>query len=122
MQKDTYKKNDYKKDYKKDFSRKPFRKRLNRADFYLPGCPEGVKVPDSDKFTLEKALKYLKRQLKDSEKLLLVKERRYFEKPSAKRVKKMERARAMQKSHDAMIRRLDKQYESWLVMTPQGAR
>ena len=124
MQKDNYKKKDYKKDFnnRKDFSRKPFRKKLNRADFYLPGCPEGVRVPDPDKYTLEKALKYLKRQLKDSEKLLLVKERRYFEKPSSKRVKKMERARALQKRHDAMQRRTDKHYESWLVMTPRGAR
>ena len=57
--------------YKKDFKKRPFKKRHTRADFYLPGCPEGVKVPDGESGTLERAMKYLKRQLKDSEKLFL---------------------------------------------------
>ena len=118
MQKDNYKK----KGFNKDFKKRPFRKKHNRADFYLQGCPEGVKVPDAESGTLERALKYLKRQLKDSEKLLLVKERRYFEKPSAKRRKKMDRAKAMQKRHDKIMARRDKSYQSWLVMTPRGAK
>ena len=75
MQKDNYKK-DFKKDnYKKDFKKRPFRKRHTRADFYLPGNPDGVKVPDSEPGTLEKALKYLKRQMKDSDVLFKYKEK-----------------------------------------------
>ena len=42
--------------YKKDFKKRPFKKRHTRADFYLEGCPEGVKVPDGEPGTLERAV------------------------------------------------------------------
>jgi ribosomal protein S21 len=111
-----------KKDFKKDFNKKPFRKKHNRADFYIPGNPDGVRVPDDEFFTLEKALKYLKRQLKDSDKLLIAKERSRYIKPTEKRKKKMEKARAMQQRHDMMEKRNAKNYPSWLIMTSKGAQ
>jgi len=108
--------------YKKDFKKRPFKKRHTRADFYLPGNPDGVKVPDSDPGTLEKALKYLKRQMKDSDILFRYKEKAYYEKPSHKKKVKMERARAMQKKYDAQQRRQFGKNTSWLVMTKHGAK
>ena len=105
MQKDNYKK-DFKKDnYKKDFKKRPFEKRHTRAK---PG-------------TLEKALKYLKRQMKDSDVLFKYKEKAYYEKPSQKRKVKMERARAMQHKYDALQKRLHNKNTCWLVMTKNGA-
>ena len=103
MQKDNYKKNDYKKDYKKDFSRKPFRKRLNRADFYLEGCPEGVKVPESSIFSLERALKYLKRQLKDSDEMMRYRAKSEYIKPSTVRRKQKEEAIRAQKYKEKQL-------------------
>ena len=121
MQKDNYKK-DFKKDnYKKDFKKRPFEKRHTRADFYLSGNPDGVKVPDAKPGTLEKALKYLKRQMKDSDVLFKYKEKAYYEKPSQKRKVKMERARAMQHKYDSMQKRLHNKNTCWLVMTKNGA-
>ena len=114
--------NNYKKDFKKDFKKRPFKKRHTRADFYLEGCPEGVKVPDGDSFTLEKALKYLKRQLKDSEKLFLYMNKRYYEKKSHTKRVKMQRAVAMQRRDDAIQRRMYGKNQCWLVMTKDGAK
>ena len=124
MQKENYKK-DYKKDYKKedfkkDFKKSPFKKRHTRADFYLPGNPDGVKVPDSSPGTLEKAMKYLKRQMKDSEVLLKYKEKAYYEKKSQKRKGKMERAQAMQKKYDAQQKRMFGKNQCWFIMAKQG--
>lgn len=105
-----------------NYKKRPFKKRHTRADFYIAGNPDGVKVPDSDSFTLEKALKYLKRQLKDSEKLFLYKNKRYYEKPSQVRKVKMERAVAMQRREDAIQRRMYGKNNCWLVMTKDGAK
>jgi ribosomal protein S21 len=108
--------------YKKDFKKRPFKKRHTRADFYLEGCPEGVKVPDGELGTLERAMKYLKRQLKDSEKMFLYKNRRYYEKPSHKKKVKMERARAMQKREHAIQERMYGKNQCWFVLTDKGAK
>jgi len=121
--KKDYKKEDFKKDFKNnDFKKRPFKKRHTRADFYISGCPDGVNVPDSEPGTLEKALKYLKRQLKDSEKLLKYKDNQYYEKPSAARTIKMDRAKAMQKKYDAQQRRMFGKNQCWFVMTKNGAQ
>ena len=109
MQKDNYKK-DYKKDYKKeDFKKSPFKKRHTRADFYIPGNPDGVAVPDSSPGTLEKAMKYLKRQMKDSEVLLKYKEKAHYEKKSQKR-----------KEYDAQQKRMFGKNQCWFIMAKQG--
>ena len=121
MQKDNYKKNDYKKDYKKDFSRKPFRKRLSRADFYLEGCPEGVKVPDSSLNSLERALKYLKRQLKDSDKIMKYKAKGEYIKPSTVRRRKKDEAIRMQRYKERQLARIDKGYV-WLSIVDGKAQ
>tara|TARA_R100001015_G_C4588412_1_gene144149 strand:+ start:52 stop:378 length:327 start_codon:yes stop_codon:yes gene_type:complete len=72
---------------RKDF-RKPKKgnfKRYRREQFFVPGNGLAVKVPDSNPGTLEKALRYLKRQLKDDNTMMRLKEKRYYEKPSLKR-------------------------------------
>ena len=114
MQKDNFK--------KKDFKKRPFKKRHTRADFYLSGNPSGVRVPDSEPGTLEKALKYLKRQMKDSDTLFRYKEKAYYEKPSHKKKVKMERARAMQKKYDALQKRMYGKNNCWMVITKNGAK
>lgn len=92
-QKNSYQKKDYQ---KKDFSKHPFKKKLfSRHDFYIEGCPEGVKVPDSSSYSLERALKYLKRQLKDSDKVATYRAKREYIKPcQVKRIKMDEAKRS----------------------------
>jgi len=65
--------------------KKQFRKRIGRHEFYIEGCPTGVKVPDGSQASLERALKYLKRQLKDSETMMKYKAKMEYLKPSKKR-------------------------------------
>ena len=50
------------------------RKRYARRDFYLPGIPTGVKIPENTPQALEMGLKYLKRQMKDTNTLGIYKE------------------------------------------------
>tara|TARA_B100000780_G_C20852391_1_gene338770 strand:+ start:80 stop:460 length:381 start_codon:yes stop_codon:yes gene_type:complete len=119
--KKDFKKDGYKKDFKKDFKKRPFEKRHTRADFYISGNPDGVKVPDGKPGTLEKALKYLKRQMKDSDILFKYREKAYYEKPNQVRKVKMERAKAMQHKYDAMQKRKYNKHSCWLVMTKNGA-
>ena len=71
---------------RKDFrkSKKGNFKRHRREEFFVPGNALGVKVPDNSPGTLEKALKYLKRQLKDNDTIMQLKANRYYEKPSTK--------------------------------------
>jgi len=105
------------------FKKRPFKgKRHRREDFYVPGHGLAVKVPDEAPGTLEKALKYLKRQLKDSEKLFLYKNKRYYEKKSHTKRVKMQRAVAMQRRDDAIQRRMYGKNQCWLVMTKDGAK
>ena len=71
----------------RDRSGKPIRIYRARTDFVIPGVPLGVKVLDNN---VERSLKIWKRQLKDSGKIMELKQRRYFEKPSSKKRKMKE--------------------------------
>ena len=112
----------HKQNYKKDFKKKPFRKKsFGRHDFYLEGCPEGVKVPDSSTYSLERAMKYLKRQLKDSEKIMRYKGKKEYIKPSAVKRKQKSDAVRKQQYHSYLEAKRDKGYV-WMAMTKNGAR
>ena len=77
-----------------DKPRKQFRKKLGRHEFFLEGNPSGVKVPDASSGTLERALKYLKRQMKDEDVIGQYRSRKEYIKPSQrKRVQKNEAIR-----------------------------
>jgi len=79
-----------------DKPRKQFRKKLGRHEFFLEGNPSGVKVPDASSGTLERALKYLKRQMKDADIVGQVRAKREYTKPSQlKRVQKQEAIRKL---------------------------
>jgi ribosomal protein S21 len=68
-----------------DGPRKPFRKKLGRHEFFIEGMPSGVKVPDPSMGTLERALKYLKRQMKDADVIGQYRSRKEYIKPSFKK-------------------------------------
>tara|TARA_R110000744_G_scaffold278842_1_gene391061 strand:+ start:11 stop:382 length:372 start_codon:yes stop_codon:yes gene_type:complete len=68
-----------------DRPRKPFRKKLGRHEFFIEGNANGVKVPDPSMGTLERALKYLKRQMKDSDVIGQYRSKKEYIKPSFKR-------------------------------------
>tara|TARA_R100000008_G_scaffold85768_1_gene76584 strand:+ start:702 stop:1040 length:339 start_codon:yes stop_codon:yes gene_type:complete len=74
--------------------KKNFVKRLPRRkdDYFIPG---GVKVHKPQE--LEIALRIFKRHLKETGKLQELRDRRYFEKPSAKRREIMDKAKNQQK-------------------------
>lgn len=95
--------------------KKPYRKkRWSRQDFYIKGNPRGVKVPDSSPIALEKSLRYLKRQMKDSDILNIVRSNQEYTKPSAKRRKKMQDAVRKQQ----LIDKITKEYWdkfTWIV-------
>jgi ribosomal protein S21 len=71
-------------------------KRYSPRDFVSPGNSLGVKIPDSSDFALEKGLRIFKRQIKESGKLLEVKARREYVKPTTARRKKMNDAKRRQ--------------------------
>lgn len=79
----------HKQDYQpnKGGKKKQFRKKLGRYEFYVEGCPNAVKVPDTSPGTLERALKYLKRQMKDADTVAQFRARKEFIKPSVKKRK-----------------------------------
>jgi len=92
-----------------NFKKRPFKgKRHRREDFYLPGCGLGVKVPDESPGTLEKAMKYLKRQLKDDGTMLTLRSKQYYEKPSMRRTREMDAAKRAQWTEDRKAERADK--------------
>ena len=68
------------------------KKHHGRHDFVIEGNPDGVKVPDTNSYTLERALRYLKRQLKDSEKIIKYRSKKEYIKPSLKRRREKEEA------------------------------
>ena len=106
MQRDFRNRND---SNRGDYKKRPFRaKRHRREEFFLPGNGLGVKVPDGEQMTLEKALKYFKRQLKDSEKMFELKLRKYYEKPSAKRTRVLDEAKRNQWTANKQQERADK--------------
>ena len=102
----------HKKDYqKKDYQKKPFKKKhFGRHDFYVEGNPEAVKVPDSSAYSLERAMKYLKRQLKDTEKITKYRDKREYIKPSEKRRIQKEEAVRTEQYRDKMSKRYGKGY------------
>ena len=81
----------------KDRSGRPIKNYRKRSDFIIKGIPNGVKVPGPSHGDLEKALKIFKRQQKDAGTIDELKDRQYFVKPSYKRMKKMEKAKALQR-------------------------
>jgi len=106
---------------KKEFVKKPFRKKAGRHDFYVEGNPDAVKVPDSSTYTLERALKYLKRQLKDSDKLGKYRAKKEYIKPSqVKRIQKEDAERNNQYQL-RMERRHEKGYV-WVAIEDGKAR
>tara|TARA_Y100001937_G_scaffold85233_1_gene115260 strand:+ start:98 stop:439 length:342 start_codon:yes stop_codon:yes gene_type:complete len=100
----------------RDRSGKPIRNYRARTDFVIPGVPLGVKVLDND---VERSLKIWKRQLKDSGKIMELKQRRYFEKPSSKRRK--ERDFAIRRDWIENLKRRQNEKECWTIITPKGA-
>ena len=78
--------------YKKDSSFKNRKKRRRPEEYYIPGSL-GVKVLDGN---LEIAIKKLKRLVKDSGVLFDIRQRKEFEKPSAKKRKMMQHAKRRQ--------------------------
>ena len=111
MRKD-FRKRDFK---KRDFKKGNF-KRYRREEFYVPGNGLAVKVPDSNPGTLEKALRYLKRQLKDDNTMMRLKSNRYYEKPSLKRRKRKEEAIRNQQYHERIKRGYDRHHPCWTVI------
>ena len=107
----------YKKDrpYNRDgnFKKSNF-KRYRREEFFVPGNGLAVKVPDSSPGTLEKALRYLKRQLKDDDTMMRLKSKSYYEKPSLKRKKIKEEAIRDQKYRTRISKKYDK--PCWTVI------
>ena len=89
---------------------------IKRTDFVLPGCANGVKVPNASPGALEKSLKILKRQLKDTDMFGELRERRYFEKPSAKKRKQKQQAIRAQKKKERDRKRYEKLHPCWTVI------
>jgi len=81
------------------------RKRHSRKDFFIPGCPSGVKIPDNSPEALEKGLKYLKRQMKDVDTMGIYRSKQEFIKPSAKRRKMMKDAVRKQQLYEKIQKR-----------------
>ena len=108
---------------RKDFrkSKKGNFKRHRREEFFVPGNALGVKVPDSSPGTLEKALKYLKRQLKDNDTIMQLKANRYYEKPSTKRRRVKEEAQRAQWTKERQAERADKNHVWTAIMNGKAS-
>ncbi len=100
----------------RDRSGKPIRNYRARTDFVIPGVPLGVKVLDNN---VERSLKIWKRQLKDSGKIMELKMRRYFEKPSSKKRKMKDFA--IRRDYMEMLKKRSQEKECWTIMTAKGA-
>ena len=112
----------HKTNYKKDFKKKPFKKKsFGRHDFYIEGNPEGVKVPDSSAYSLERALKYLKRQLKDSDKIAKFRSKTEYIKPAQVRRRNKEEAVRSQQYQERIEKRKEKGYV-WVAIEDGKAR
>lgn len=97
------------------------RKRWKRRDFIVPGGgTHAVKVPDNSPQALEKALRQLKRQLKDSNLFQEVRDRRYHTKPSWEKREKMKNAIRLNEKHVREQRERDRKQECWTVLTVNG--
>ena len=95
---------------------------IKRTDFVLPGCANGVKVPNDTSSALEKSLKILKIQLKDPEMFSELRERQYFENPSAKRRKQKQQAVRAQRKKERDRKRYDKENPCWTVIVKGKAQ
>ena len=87
-----------------------------RADFILVGQPTGVKVPSEHPGDLEKALKVFKRQQKDQGIFDELRERRYYDKPSAKRYRLTNEARRHNAKQVEKQKVADKRNTTWTVI------
>jgi len=105
----------------RDRSGRPIKNYRKRHEFIIPGCPTGVKVPGNSPGDVEKALKIFKRQQKDVGTLQELRDRRYFEKKSSKRVKQMEKAVRAQQKEDRWRKAQDKNY-IWTAIIDGQAR
>ena len=96
--------------------RKKFQKikRYSRQDFYVPGLPSAVKVPDSSPMALERALKYLKRQMKDADTIPRFRSLKEYTKPSLKRRKMKDDAIRKQQLREKISKRYWKEF-TWVV-------
>ena len=95
--------------------RKPFRKKLGRHEFFIEGNPSGVKVPDPSTGTLERALKYLKRQMKDEDVIGQYRAKKEYIKPSQVRRVAKEQAIRQNKYDVQKQKELEKNY-IWTTM------
>ena len=86
------------------------RKRYSRQDFYVPGSPGAVKVPDNSPEALERALKYLKRQMKDVDVIGKFRERQEFIKPSLKKRRQKNEAVRKQQLFEKINKRFWKNF------------
>lgn len=103
---------------KKNFKKRNFRqKRYSRNDFFLPGCPRGVKVPDNSPGSLERSLRYLKRQMKDTDVIGKFREKQEFIKPSAIKRKQKNDAIRKQKLWEKINARFWDNYQ--LIVPPK---
>ena len=69
-----------------------------------------VRVPDNNPGSLEKALRYLKRKMKDEDIFQKLRSNEYYEKKSAKRRKQMDEAIRWQKKVERDRKARDKNY------------
>ena len=107
----------------KNFRPRKRRNRWKRRDFIVPGGgTHAVKVPDTSPEAVEKALRQLKRQLKDSELFQEIRDRRYFKKPSLAKREKMQAAVRLNEKHVREQKRRDKLHQCWTILTKNGPR
>lgn len=97
-----------------DYKNKKFNTRWTRQDFIVPGNPSAVKVPDASPGALEKSLRQLKQQTKDSGTMERFKDIQEFTKPSAKNRVKMKSARYKQRLRDMITKKFWDEHV-WLV-------
>ena len=107
----------HKKDYQPNQGgkKRKFRKKLGRYEFYVEGCPSAVKVPDNSPGTLERALKYLKRQMKDADIVAQFRARKEFIKPSVKK-RRMKKEAIRNLAYETKKRKEAEKNHMWTVI------
>jgi len=107
----------------KNFKPRRRQNRWKRRDFIIPGGgTHAVKVPDSSPQAVEKALRQLKRQLKDSELFQEMRDNRYFKKPSLARREAMQAAKRLNAKKVKEEKERDKRHTCWTILTKHGAK
>jgi small subunit ribosomal protein S21 len=102
-------------------SGKPIRNYRKRADFILEGRPNGVNVPSEDKDDLEKSLKVFKRQMRESGIFETLREKKYYEKPSARKYRAKAEAVRYAKNQLKKERAEEKAYGCWTAIIKDQA-